>query len=188
MSLLRECQQGIERRQVRRVHDDRRRGGEFHTGLRQRDHRIRGQEPFAHQQDAQRVVDGGFAVVGRVVQKLQIIFNAAAFVAAFAEAVVSQAEPRRREQIVAVGVVRERARLADQRVDHVPVVHRVAVAPHQPRQRVDQPVRVPDFNPIGKEPGFHLFADQPAVHRIDVAVNVDQAAGVHPARHLQARR
>ena len=188
MSLLRECQQGIERLQVRRFHDDRRRGRNLRTGLRQRDHRIRCQGCVTRQQHAECVVDGDFAVVGRVVQDLQIVLDAAPFVAAFAEPVVGQAEPRRREQIVAVGVVRERARLADQRVDYVPVIHRVPVATHQPRQRVDQPVRVPDLDPVGEEPGFDRFADQPAVHRIDVAMNVDQAAGVHPARYLQTRR
>ena len=126
--------------------------------------------------------------MGRVVQDLQIILDSEAFVAAFAEAVVGQAEPRRREQIVAVGVVRERARLADQRVDHVPVVHRVPVAAHQTRQRVDQPVRVPDLDAVGEQPRFDPFANEPTVHRIHVAVNVNQAAGVHLARHLQARR
>jgi hypothetical protein len=188
MSLLREGQQGIEQLQVRRVHDDRGRGRKFRSGLRQRDHRLRCQGDVPRQKHAERIVDGGFAVVGRMVQDLQIVFGAAPFVAAFAEAVVGQAEPRRREQIVAVGVVRERTRLADQRVDHMPVVHRVPVAPHQPRQRVDTPVRVPDFDPVGEQPRFDRFADQPAVHRVGVAMNVDQAAGVDLARHLQARR
>jgi len=188
MSLLREGQQGIERRQVRRFHDDRCRGRKFCTGLRQRDHRIRCQGRVTGQEYSERVVDGGFAVVGRMVQDLQVILDAAPFVAAFAEAVVGEAEPRRREQIIAVGVVRERARLADQRVDHMPVVHCVPVAPHQPRQRVDQPVPVPDFDPVGEQPRFDRFADQPAVHRVGVAMNVDQAAGVDLARHLQTRR
>lgn len=70
----------------------------------------------------------------------------------------------------------------------MPVVHRVSVAPHQSRQRVDAPVRVPDLDPVGEQPRFDGFADQPAVHRIHVAMNVDQAASVHLARHLQARR
>jgi hypothetical protein len=120
-------------------------------------------------------------------QDLQIILDAAPLVAAFAEAVVGQAEPRRREQIVAVGVVRERARLADQRVDDVPVVHRVPVATHQPRQRVDQLVRVPDLDPVGEQPRLDRFADQPAVHRIHVAMNVNQAARIDATRHLQTR-
>ena len=70
----------------------------------------------------------------------------------------------------------------------MPVVHRVPVATHQSRQRVDAPVRVPDLDAVGEQPRFDRLADQPAVHRVGVAVNVDQAAGVDAARHLQARR
>jgi hypothetical protein len=50
--------------------------------------------------------------VGGVIEDLQIILGAAAFVAALAEPVVSNAEVRRREQVVPIGVVRERAGLA----------------------------------------------------------------------------
>ena len=188
MSRLRECQQSVERRQIRRVDDDRRRRRKFRIGFRQRDHRLRRERTVPRQQDAQRVVDGRFAVVGRVVQDLQVILDAASHVAALAEAVVRDAEPRRRKQIVAVGVVRERAGLADQRVDHVPVVHRVPVAAHQTRQRVDASVRVPDLDAVGEQPRFDPFANEPTVDGIHVAVNVNQAAGVHLARHLQARR
>ena len=120
-------------------------------------------------------------------QNFQIILDSEAFVAAFAEAVVGQTEPRRREQIVAGGVVRERARLANQRVDHVPVIHRVPVAAHQTRERVDQPVRVPDLDAVGEQPRFDPFANESTVDGIHVAMNVNQAAGVHLARHLQTR-
>ena len=123
-----------------------------------------------------------------MVQDLQVVLGAGPFVAAVAELIVGQAEARRREQIVAVGVLCERARLADQRVDDVPIVHRVAVATHQPRQRVNVFVRVPDLDAVGKEPCLNLLVDQPAVHRIDVAVNVNQAASVDAAGQLQARR
>jgi hypothetical protein len=123
-----------------------------------------------------------------VVQDLQVVLGPEPFVAAFAEPVVGQAEPRRREQVVAVGVMRERARLADQRIDDVAVVDRVPVAADQPRQRVNVPVRVPDLDAVGEQPGFDLLADEPAVDRIRVAVNVDQAAGIDPAGHLQTGR
>ena len=121
-------------------------------------------------------------------QDLQIVLGAAAFVAAFAEPVVSDAEPRRREQVVAIGVVGERARLAHQRIDDMPIVHRVLVATDQARQRIDVPIGVPDLNAIGEQLGFHLFTDEAAVHRVRVAMDVDQAAGIDPASHLQTRR
>ena len=122
-----------------------------------------------------------------MVQDLQVVLGAGPL-AAVAELVVGQAEARRREQIVAVGVLCERARLADQRVDDVPIVHRVAVATHQPRQCVNVLVRIPDLDAVGKEPCFDLLVDQPTVHRVEVAVNVNQAAGVDATGQLQARR
>ena len=70
----------------------------------------------------------------------------------------------------------------------MPVIHRVPVAAHQARQRVDVLVRVPDLDAVGEEPCFDPLLDQPAMHRIRVAVNVNQAASVHAAPHLQARR
>ena len=123
-----------------------------------------------------------------MVQNLQIILGAAPFLPAVAEAVVGQAKARRREQIVAVSVMRERTGFADQRVDHVPIVHRRTIPTDQSRQRVDVLVGVPDFHAVGEQPGFDLFTDQAAMHGIDVAVDVNQAAAVHATRHLQTRR
>ena len=107
-----------------------------------------------------------------------------AFVEPLAEAVVSEAEAGRREEVVAVGVVRERPRLADQRIDDVPVVHRVLVPPDQARQRVGELVRVPNFDAVGVETGFDPLADQPAVHRVDAAVDVNQTPGIDATTHL----
>jgi hypothetical protein len=64
-------------------------------------------------------------------------------------------------------------------------MHRVLVPTDQSRQRVGQHVRVPDLDAVGVEPGFHTLADQPAMHRIGTAVNVDQASRINAARHLQ---
>ena len=54
-----------------------------------------------------------------------------------AQRVVGHAEPARREQLLAVAVVRERPRLAHQPVDHVPVVDAVLAPATQPRQSLD---------------------------------------------------
>jgi hypothetical protein len=123
-----------------------------------------------------------------MVKDLQVVLGAEPFVAAFAESIERQAEPRRREQVVAIGVIRERPRLADQRVDDVPVVHRRALPADQSGEGVDVFVRVPDLDPVGEQPGLDPLADQPAVHRVGVAVNVNQTAGIDPASDLQARR
>jgi len=49
-----------------------------------------------------------------VVQQRQVFLGRFAFVELFTEAVIRQAEPRGREQIIAVGVVRERSWLPHQ--------------------------------------------------------------------------
>lgn len=187
MSLLRECQQGIELLQIRRFHDDRRRGRKFGTRLRPRDYGAGRQRTVTGQQHPQGIVNRRFAVVSRVVQDLQVLPGAVPFVAVGAEPVVSDAEARRREEIVAIGVLGEGARLANQRINDVPVVHGVLIAAHQPRQRVHTPIRIPDLDAVGIEPRLDFLADQPAVHRIHIAVNVNQTAAIDAARHLQTR-
>jgi len=122
------------------------------------------------------------------VQQRQVFLGLSAFVELFPEPVISQAEPRGREQIVPVGVVRERSRLPHQRVDHMPVMHRVLVPTNQSRQRVGKFVRVPDLHAVGEESSFHALADQSAMHRVGAAVNVDQASCIDAATHLEATR
>lgn len=126
--------------------------------------------------------------MGRVVQDLQVVLGAATLVAALAEPVVGQAESRRREQILAVSVIRERAGFSHQRVDDVPIVHRRTVPPHESRSRVDVTIRVPNLDAVGEQPGLDLLADQAAMHRVRVAMDVNQAAAIDSARHLQTRR
>jgi hypothetical protein len=88
--------------------------------------------------------------VSGVVQDLQIVLGAESFVPAFAEPVVSQAEACRRKEIVAVGVIRKRARLADQGIDHMSVMHGRAIPADQTRQRIDELVGVPNFHAVGE--------------------------------------
>jgi hypothetical protein len=71
-------------------------------------------------------------------------------------------------------------------IDDVPIVDRVLIAPHQPRQRIDLLSGVPELHAVGIQPGFDFLADQPAVDRVGVAVNVNQAACIHAHRQPQA--
>lgn len=121
-------------------------------------------------------------------QNLQIVLDSLVRIATLAEPIVGHAKAGRREQILAVGVLGERSRLANQRVDHVPVVHRMTIATHQPRQCFHTVIGVPHLDPVGEEPRFHPLADQSAVHRVDVAVQVNQAAAVHATQDLPTRR
>jgi hypothetical protein len=123
--------------------------------------------------------------VSRVVQQRQVFLGLLAFVELLPEAVVGQAEARGRKEVLAIGIAGEGSGLSHQRIDHVPVMHRVLVPTDQSRQRVGQHVRVPDLDAVGVEPGFHTLADQPAMDRVGTAVNVDQASRIDAARHLQ---
>lgn len=98
----------------------------------------------------------------------------------FAQSVVGQAEPAIGEQILAIPVVGERSRLADQRVDDVPILNLGLLPADQPRQRVHEPIRKPHLDAIRVKPGLDRFADQTAMHRVGVAVDVDQTARIDP--------
>jgi hypothetical protein len=100
--------------------------------------------------------------------------------------VVGHAKAAVGEQVLAITVVVEGAGLAHQLVDDVPVVDRVLIAAHQPRQGVHLSPRVPDFHTVGKQPRFDFLADQTAMHGVGVAVNMDQASCIHAHRQPQA--
>jgi hypothetical protein len=63
----------------------------------------------------------------------------------------------------------------------------VLVTATQPRQALHQLLREPNLQMFHVHAHFHALADQPARHRIDVALDVNQAARVHPRRHTLAR-
>jgi hypothetical protein len=101
--------------------------------------------------------------------------------------VVGEAELTAGEQVRPVAVVRERPRLTDQPVDHVPVFDPVLAPAAQPRQLIHPPLGVPHLDPLGVQPGLDALADQPAGHRVGVALDVDRAAAVHPHAQPLAR-
>jgi hypothetical protein len=181
MTALRDVQQGIELAQIRRLDDHLGRRWQCRRFLRQGDHRLRGERGVARQQHPQGVVHGRLAVRRRAVQHGQVLLRLPPLVVPLAEPVVGESEAAGREQVVAVRVPGERPRLADERVDHVPVMHRVPVPADQPRQRVHQRVRVPDLDAVGVQAGVHPLADQPAVDRVRAPAEVNQAARIDPA-------
>jgi hypothetical protein len=103
------------------------------------------------------------------------------------QGVVGQPKLARREQIVAVAIVGERARLAHQPVDHVPILDAVLAPASQTRQLVHAPLRVPNLDPLGEHAGLDPLADQSASHRVDVLVHMDGATAVHAHPHALAR-
>jgi hypothetical protein len=124
--------------------------------------------------------------VGRVLQNPQVSAACDLGSVFVLQPVVGHAKAAVGEQILAITVVVKGARLAHQLVDDVPVVDRVLVASHQARQRVHLGSRVPDFHPFGIQPGFDFLAHQTAMHRVGVAMYVEQASWVHTHQQSQA--
>jgi len=169
-----------------------RRGGQLSAVARQGDHGLGRERRLLGQKTTQRVVHGRLTVVGRMLQNSQVRTPRHVGSMFVAQPIVSHAKAAVGKQVLAKTVVVEGARLAHQLVDDVPVIDRMLVATDQARQRVHLRARVPDFHTVGMQPGFDLFADQPAMHRVDVAVDVDQAPRVHahgqPQATVQPRR
>lgn len=134
------------------------------------------------QQMPQRVVHRRFAVAGGMLQNPQVgpLGNLGRVLVP--QPVVRDPKVAGGEQVLAITVILEGAGLTHQLIDNVPIVHRVLVASHQPRQRVDEASRVPDFHAVGMQPSFDRLADQAAVDRVDIAVNVNQAPAVDAHR------
>jgi hypothetical protein len=76
---------------------------------------------LAVDQHAQRLLDTRFTLVCRQVENRQIL-PIGPRRQRLVEQVVSHAEPTAGEQFLAVAIIRQRSRLAHQRVDHVTVI------------------------------------------------------------------
>jgi len=122
--------------------------------------------------------DACFALVGRQVQNLQV-FPIRPGRQRLVEQVIGHAEPTAGKQLLAVTIIRQRARLADQGVDHVPVIDVPLAATTQPRQRSHSLLGVPHLQMFHVNPHLDPLADQSAVHRIGIVLHVDHAAACH---------
>jgi hypothetical protein len=172
-------QEIIKTTQIGRFDRHVRRRRQLGAAARQGDHGLGRQRLLLSQEITQRLVHGRLAVVGGVLQNPQI--GAAGHIGSVfvLQSIVGHPKAAVGEQVLAVTVVVKGAWLAHQLVDEVAVVDGVLVAPNQARQRVHVGSRVPDFHALGIQPGFDFVADQTAVHRVGVTVQVDQAARAH---------
>jgi len=134
------------------------------------------------QQRPQSIVHQGLAIPRRQLQDLQILPIRLANV--LTQGVISHAEPARGKQVIAVTIAGERTRLAHQPIDDVPIVDAVLVTPPQPRQPLHALLAVPHLQMLDVNPHFDALAEQPAVHRVDIAMYVNHAALGH--RHGQS--
>jgi hypothetical protein len=118
----------------------------------------------------------------------QVVLDHAAGMTALQQ-VVGHPEPAGREHRVAVAVLLERSRLADQPVDDVAVLDAMLASASESRQGVQLPGPMPDVEGFGPDVNIHLFADQTARQRVRVAADMDRAPRIHsglePPGHLQ---
>jgi hypothetical protein len=103
------------------------------------------------------------------------------------QGVISQPEHAGGKQLLPIAVLGKRSRLAHQPVNDVPVIHPVLVATPQTWQLLDQVLRVPHLHPFGIKPRLDHLPNQPAGHRVTVALQVNQAARVHATGLLLTR-
>lgn len=128
----------------------------------------------------QRVLHRILAVAGRQLQNLQVFAEALAWAVIAAQRVVGDPKVTGRKHVLAILVILERSRLADQRIDHVTVVDRVLAAAGQTRHPLDLRVGVPDLDEVGVDHRVDLLSDQSAVYRIRVTLDLDRAAAADP--------
>ena len=137
------------------------------------------------QQPLQHHFNPGLAFPGRQVQDLHVLLGGTPRLLG-PQRVIRQAKATAGEQVVAVAVVREGARLAHQPVDDVPIVNAVLAAAPQARQPFHQPLGVPDLDVVGVQTGLDPFPNESAGHRVGVALHVDSAAAIDPHPHALA--
>lgn len=81
----------------------------------------------------QSVVDSRLALPRGVMQDPQILASRSLFDTLGPQSVIGEPKSTRPEHVLAIAVVLERPRLADQLIDDVTVVHGVLVTSHKPR-------------------------------------------------------
>jgi hypothetical protein len=73
----------------------------------------------------------------------------------------------------------ERTRFSNQPVDDVPIINAVFAPATQSGQFLDFAIAIPNFNRVGLNSSLDDRADQPAVDRICISVDVDQTSWRH---------
>lgn len=135
-------------------------------------------------QTRQGSVDQILAVRRRQVQDFQVFLGRRPLARPAAQFVVRQAEASRREQFLAVAVIREGARFSPQRIDDVPIVDRRLLATAQTRQRVHELRAEIQFQLRFAQRYLQRLPDQAAVDRIRVGPHLDRAAARDRGREL----
>jgi hypothetical protein len=126
-------------------------------------------------------------VFGRV-QDFQVLLHSGRFMGGRItgpreQLVVGHAKSSSRIQMVHVLVVGKRARLADQRIDHVAKVDLLLALAEQSRQAFQALVAVPEFKMVLVDQHIHFQADVFAADRIGVSLDTKNAIRSDPDSH-----
>jgi hypothetical protein len=151
--------------------------------LDQSGHRRQTHAPLAIEQPTQRLIDQRLALSRCQEQNSQIFPVRSCFRRRRRQLVIGQAKSARRKQLGPVAIPGERAGLAHQPLDHMPIVDVVLGAATQTRLRFLLPLAVPHLDRIGIHTHFHNLADQSGRHRVDVPLDTDRAARLHAHLH-----
>jgi hypothetical protein len=138
------------------------------------------------QQFHQHRLDSRLALACRQVQNPQILLVRPRRLA-LAQHVVGHAKVAAGKQIFTVAIVGERPGLANQPVDHVPIIDAMLATSAQAWHPLQHLLGVPHFDALGVQAGLHPFADQPACHRVDIVLHLDDAARFHAHTQPLAR-
>ncbi len=130
------------------------------------------------QQLRQRRGDQRLALVGRQVQDPQV-FPVGPVPVLLLQRIIGTPIRHARVQVLAIHVPGERAGLAHQPVDHVPVIDAMFRLAAQPLHRLHQGPVVPHLNHLGADACFEPRADQPRRYRVDVFLYLNGAPLPH---------
>jgi hypothetical protein len=144
--------------------------------------------PAFVEQEPQRLIHSTFSLLRGQVKDRQVVLDHAAGPLVFQD-VVRHSKSAGGEHRIAVAVLLERSRLADQPVDDMAVLDAMLTSAPESRQSVQLLGSVPDVESFGTHVNINLFADQSAGQRIGVAADVDRAPRIdsclEPSGHLQ---
>ena len=113
------------------------------------------------EQEPQHLVNTAFSLLRGQEKDRQVVLDHAARPLVL-QHVVGHPESAGREHRIAVAVLLERSRLADQPVDDVAVLDAMLASASESRESVQLPGTVPDVDGLGTDVNINLFADQSA--------------------------
>jgi len=132
---------------------------------------------FGRQQMTQRVGHRVLAFLGGKLQDLHVPFVGNAFRMSRPQIVPRHPKAARGKHLFAESVVGERTRLADERIDDVPIVDRCQMLADQPRHRLNRLAVMSHRDRFGTDAQVDQLSDQPAGNRVGVRPHQDRAAG-----------